>query len=166
MDGYIQPIVDMDDKKAIGNLIGSFPEDLQRIGGINHLWPRISVAQSHWGVAGTEYDFVDLNLSDNQYWEVGCNKVVDKAVQEKVLSNLNRVVSDLMNPNFEHLTDAVLHFHGPAERELHNVILMEEGPQNNNLKSRIKARLSRHKARLYRQTQYRQTQIDSTTLRT
>ena len=55
---HVQPIVHQKDKERIGEFIKMAPADLKRIGSI---------------------DFVDLNPSDKQYWNVGLGKIFDKA---------------------------------------------------------------------------------------
>ena len=49
-----QPVVHLNDKTRIGTFIGMAPDDLKKIGGI---------------------DFVDLNLTDKDYWKLGLTKV-------------------------------------------------------------------------------------------
>ena len=56
---HLQPVVHADDKTRIGEFVGMAPDDLKKIGGI---------------------DFVDLNLTDKDYWKLGLSKIVDKAV--------------------------------------------------------------------------------------
>ena len=51
---HIQPVVHLNDKTRIGTFIGMAPDDLKKIGGI---------------------DFVDLNLTDKDYWKLGLTKV-------------------------------------------------------------------------------------------
>ena len=56
---HVQPVVDMmHDKSQIGRFISSFPEELKGIGAI---------------------DFVDLNDTDRDYWELGLKKIIDRA---------------------------------------------------------------------------------------
>ena len=55
---HVQPVVHLKDKERIGEFIKMAPDDLKRIGSI---------------------DFVDLNPSDKQYWDVGLGKIFDKA---------------------------------------------------------------------------------------
>jgi len=55
---HVQPVVDLEDKKRIGEFTKMAPDDLKRIGSI---------------------DFVDLNPSDKEYWDVGLKKIFDKA---------------------------------------------------------------------------------------
>ena len=55
---HVQPVVDLEDKKRIGEFTKMAPADLKRIGSI---------------------DFVDLNPSDKEYWDVGLKKIFDKA---------------------------------------------------------------------------------------
>ena len=55
---HVQPIVHQKDKERIGEFIEMAPADLKRIGSI---------------------DFVDLNPSDKEYWDVGLKKIFDKA---------------------------------------------------------------------------------------
>ena len=57
---HVQPIVHQKDKERIGEFIQMAPADLKRIGSI---------------------DFVDLNPSDKQYWNVGLGKIFDKLAQ-------------------------------------------------------------------------------------
>ena len=57
---HVQPIVHQKDKERIGMFIKMAPADLKRIGSI---------------------DFVDLNPSDKQYWNVGLGKIFDKLAQ-------------------------------------------------------------------------------------
>ena len=56
---HIQPADHLNDKGRIGTFIGMAPDDLKKIGGI---------------------DFVDLNLTDKDYWKLGLTKIIDKAV--------------------------------------------------------------------------------------
>ena len=56
----ILPIVDAKDKDDIGKFIGMAPADLKEIGNI---------------------DFVDLNMSDAEYWDVGIKKVLKRCKQ-------------------------------------------------------------------------------------
>ena len=56
----ILPIVDVKDKGRIGEFIKMAPDDLKVIGKI---------------------DFVDLNMSDPEYWEVGMQKVLRRCKQ-------------------------------------------------------------------------------------
>ena len=51
----IQPVIRMEDKTEIGTFLSQAPDDLKDIGNI---------------------DFVDLNRSDKEYWDVGVNKIV------------------------------------------------------------------------------------------
>jgi len=51
----IQPVVVMSDKGRIGELLSLADEEFKSIGGI---------------------DFIDLNMDDLDYWEVGVNKIV------------------------------------------------------------------------------------------
>ncbi|XRB16746.1 hypothetical protein RI054_13g65900 [Pseudoscourfieldia marina] len=53
----IQPILRVDDKKRVGEFIGDAPDDLKDIGKV---------------------DWVDLNRGDNEYWDVGVNKLVKR----------------------------------------------------------------------------------------
>ena len=53
-DTHLQPIVHLQDKTRIGEFVGMAPDDLKKIGGI---------------------DFVDLNLTDKDYWKLGLTKV-------------------------------------------------------------------------------------------
>ena len=55
---HVQPVVHQKDKERIGKFIEMAPADLKRIGSI---------------------DFVDLNPSDKEYWDVGLKKIFDKA---------------------------------------------------------------------------------------
>ena len=55
---HVQPVVHQKDKERIGEFIKMAPDDLKRIGSI---------------------DFVDLNPSDKEYWDVGLKKIFDKA---------------------------------------------------------------------------------------
>ena len=55
---YIQPVIDADDKKRIGELMTKVPADLGGLRGV---------------------DWVDLNTTDNDYFEVGIKKILDKA---------------------------------------------------------------------------------------
>ena len=55
---HVQPVVHQKDKERIGEFIKMAPADLKRIGTI---------------------DFVDLNPSDKEYWDVGLKKIFDKA---------------------------------------------------------------------------------------
>ena len=55
---HVQPVVDSDDKKRIGAFIAMAPDDLKRIGSI---------------------DFVDLNLTDMRFFNVGVEAIVEKA---------------------------------------------------------------------------------------
>ena len=55
---HVQPVVHLEDKKRIGEFIKMAPDDLKRIGSI---------------------DFVHLDPTDKQYWDVGLGKIVDKA---------------------------------------------------------------------------------------
>ena len=55
---HVQPVVHLEDKKCIGEFIEMAPADLKRIGSI---------------------DFVDLNPTDNRYWDVGLGIIFDKA---------------------------------------------------------------------------------------
>ena len=50
----IQPVVTMDDKQRIGELVGEGPPEVQFLTGI---------------------DFVDFNMSDKEYMEVGVRKI-------------------------------------------------------------------------------------------
>ena len=54
---HVQPVVHLEDKKRISEFIEMAPDDLKRIGSI---------------------DFVHLDPSDKQYWNVGLGKIVDK----------------------------------------------------------------------------------------
>jgi len=56
---HLQPLVRMDDKNNIGAFIAMAPDDLKHIGNI---------------------DFVDLNTTDNNYWTVGVENILKKAV--------------------------------------------------------------------------------------
>ena len=61
----IQPVIRMEDKTEIGTFLSQAPDDLKDIGNI---------------------DFIDLNRSDKEYWDVGVNKIVralTTAKQEK-----------------------------------------------------------------------------------
>ena len=60
---HVQPVVDLEDKKRIGEFTKMAPADLKRIGSI---------------------DFVDLNPSDKEYWDVGLKKIFDKAKARRV----------------------------------------------------------------------------------
>ena len=60
---HVQPVVHQKDKERIGKFIKMAPADLGRIGSI---------------------DFVDLNPSDKEYWDVGLQKIVDKAKARRV----------------------------------------------------------------------------------
>eukprot|EP00966_Prymnesium_polylepis_P246703 5705910-Prymnesium_polylepis.2 len=53
----IQPVIDMADKPRIGELISMAPADLRWLGGI---------------------DWVDLNTTDCDYFNVGVNKILEK----------------------------------------------------------------------------------------
>ena len=55
MDTQLQPVVHMADKNNIGEFVAMAPEDLQHIGGI---------------------DFIDLNMTDKDYWNVGLQKII------------------------------------------------------------------------------------------
>ena len=55
---HVQPVVRMDDKDNIGAFIKMAPADLQHIGNI---------------------DFVDLNTTNQGYWQVGVNTIIEKA---------------------------------------------------------------------------------------
>ena len=55
----IQPIIQMEDKSNIGTFMGQAPSHLKFIGNI---------------------DFIDMNRSDKDYWEVGIKKVA-KAIE-------------------------------------------------------------------------------------
>ena len=55
---HVQPVVRMDDKDNIGSFIKMAPADLQHIGNI---------------------DFVDLNTTNQGYWQVGVNTIIEKA---------------------------------------------------------------------------------------
>ena len=59
---HVQPVVHQKDKERIGEFIKMAPADLKRIGSI---------------------DFVHLDSSDKQYWNVGLGKIVDKANKAK-----------------------------------------------------------------------------------
>ena len=62
---HVQPVVHQKDKERIGMFIKMAPADLsKRIGAI---------------------DFVDLNPSDKQYWDVGLGKIFDKAKARRVV---------------------------------------------------------------------------------
>ena len=61
---HLQPVVHADDKTRIGEFVGTAPDDLKKIGGI---------------------DFVDLNTSDADYWKIGLKKMVEKAVDAGAL---------------------------------------------------------------------------------
>ena len=54
----IQPVVSVDDKRQIGDFIQSAPEDLRMIGNI---------------------DFIDLNRSHLDYWELGVKLIIQAA---------------------------------------------------------------------------------------
>ena len=54
----VQPVVRMDDKDNIGAFIKMAPANLQHIGNI---------------------DFVDLNTTNQGYWQVGVNTIIEKA---------------------------------------------------------------------------------------
>ena len=56
----IQPVIRMEDKKEIGTFLGQAPDHLKCLGSI---------------------DFIDLNRSDKDYWQVGVNKIM-RALQE------------------------------------------------------------------------------------
>ena len=58
---HLQPVVHMDDKKRIGEFIAMAPEDFD---GMN--------LQELIG----SKDFVDLNMSDMDYWQVGLDKIL------------------------------------------------------------------------------------------
>ena len=55
---HVQPVVRMDDKDNIGAFIKMAPEDLRHIGNI---------------------DFVDLNTTNQGYWQVGVDTIIQKA---------------------------------------------------------------------------------------
>ena len=55
---HVQPVVRMDDKENIGAFIKMAPEDLRHIGNI---------------------DFVDLNTTNQGYWQVGVDTIIQKA---------------------------------------------------------------------------------------
>ena len=56
---HLQPLVRMDDKNNIAAFIAMAPDDLKHIGNI---------------------DFVDLNTTDNNYWTLGVENILKKAV--------------------------------------------------------------------------------------
>ena len=60
---HVQPVVDLEDKKRIGEFTKMAPADLKRIASI---------------------DFVDMNSTDKDYWDVGLRKILDKAKARRV----------------------------------------------------------------------------------
>ena len=75
---HVQPIVHQKDKERIGEFIKMAPADLKRIGSI---------------------DFVDLNPSDKEYWDVGLKKIFDKAKARGVFPQGR---SSTRRPSVEH----------------------------------------------------------------
>ena len=75
---HVQPVVDLEDKKRIGEFTKMAPADLKRIGSI---------------------DFVDLNPSDKEYWDVGLQKIFDKAKARRVFPQGR---SSTWRPSVEH----------------------------------------------------------------
>ena len=68
-DVQIQPIVQMEDKKKIGKFLDQAPQHLKFLGKI---------------------DFIDLNKSDEGYWNVGVNKIIKVINDTGALSNDTR----------------------------------------------------------------------------
>ena len=60
---HVQPVVHLRDKERIGDYIRMAPADLKRIASI---------------------DFVDMNSTDKDYWDVGLRKILDKAKARRV----------------------------------------------------------------------------------
>ena len=55
---YVQPVVDVSDKGRIGELLEMAPDDLRDLGSV---------------------DFVDINVTDPEYFTVGVGKILKKA---------------------------------------------------------------------------------------
>ena len=63
---FIQPLVDVDDKKRIGELLSKAPGDLK-------------------GLIG-DTDFIDLIRSDKDYWAVGVDKITKVLLTKRLES--------------------------------------------------------------------------------
>ena len=81
---HVQPVVHLKDKDRIGEFIKMAPANLKRIGSI---------------------DFVDLNPSDKQYWDVGLGKIFDKAKARRVVFPQGRSST---RPSVEHRSRAAV----------------------------------------------------------
>ena len=81
---HVQPVVHQKDKERIGEFIEMAPADLKRIGSI---------------------DFVDLNPSDKEYWDVGLKKIFDKAKARGVFPQGR---SSTRRPSVEHPSRAAV----------------------------------------------------------
>ena len=81
---HVQPVVHLKDKERIGEFIEMAPDDLKRIGSI---------------------DFVDLNPTDNRYWDVGLGIIFDKAKDRGVFPQGR---SSTRRPSVEHPSRAAV----------------------------------------------------------
>ena len=81
---HVQPVVHLEDKKRISEFIEMAPDDLKRIGSI---------------------DFVHLDPSDKQYWNVGLGKIFDKAKARRVFPQGR---SSTRRPSVEHKSRAAV----------------------------------------------------------
>jgi hypothetical protein len=83
---HVQPVVHQKDKERISEFIEMAPDDLKRIGSI---------------------DFVHLDPSDKQYWNVGLGKIVDKANKAKARGGCPQGRSST-RPSVEHRSRAAV----------------------------------------------------------
>lgn len=109
-DVHIQPVMDIDDKKNVGEFLGQAPEDLKFLGGTD--WIDLNRSQ-FMSLFFCTYSaifylirvsfclFVLIFLGDNEYWDVGMNKVY-RAIPPSPRKGMNKVLRAVSPRNVSH----------------------------------------------------------------